>query len=361
MANRFPLIANSSANQIQELAAGDNLDLTSSGISNVGNINSTGIITATTILTSGNIGIGTVNPSEANLEIYGNTDGVVNLKTSSNNGTFIRYHQGSQVPLRTGCSAGFINGSRTIDAGIQAGTGTMFLASESREFRFIPNNVTGGGGIDIVLGGPPSSFDASPFIRFYDAPTGQYPGISGIVHDANWAIGVDDTDISSFKIAYGGGDGSTKINTFTGVSAALEITSDEYTKLNLFCSEITDTSGSYNISGTGNLKIIDKTSGSRLSRGSYLVQASIQYRGSATGGDQDECVVRLSVNGNEVTRSNMFIQDSNYIQYEDYATFTYAFHVNGSQDMYVDIFTTNPEDPGGADVNYEARLVRLGG
>jgi len=41
MANRFPLIANSSANQIQELASGDNLDLTGSNISNAG------IITAT--------------------------------------------------------------------------------------------------------------------------------------------------------------------------------------------------------------------------------------------------------------------------------------------------------------------------
>lgn len=46
MANRFPLIANPSANQIQELAAGDNLDLTSSGISSVGHIYSVGVITA---------------------------------------------------------------------------------------------------------------------------------------------------------------------------------------------------------------------------------------------------------------------------------------------------------------------------
>lgn len=36
MANRFPLIANSSANQIQELASGDNLDLTGNNISNAG-------------------------------------------------------------------------------------------------------------------------------------------------------------------------------------------------------------------------------------------------------------------------------------------------------------------------------------
>jgi hypothetical protein len=47
MANRYPLIYNPNANQLQELQPGDNLDLSSSGISSVGNINSTGIITAT--------------------------------------------------------------------------------------------------------------------------------------------------------------------------------------------------------------------------------------------------------------------------------------------------------------------------
>jgi hypothetical protein len=46
MANRYPLIYNTSANQLQELQAGDNLDLGGSGISSVANINSSGIITA---------------------------------------------------------------------------------------------------------------------------------------------------------------------------------------------------------------------------------------------------------------------------------------------------------------------------
>jgi hypothetical protein len=50
MANRFPLIVNSNTNQIQELAAGDNLDLTSSGISSVSNIYSSGIVTATSFV-----------------------------------------------------------------------------------------------------------------------------------------------------------------------------------------------------------------------------------------------------------------------------------------------------------------------
>ena len=42
MADRFPLILNTSNNQIQELASGDNLDLTGSGIK------SSGITTFTT-------------------------------------------------------------------------------------------------------------------------------------------------------------------------------------------------------------------------------------------------------------------------------------------------------------------------
>ena len=36
MAARFPLIANSSANQIQELASGDDMDLTGSSITGAG-------------------------------------------------------------------------------------------------------------------------------------------------------------------------------------------------------------------------------------------------------------------------------------------------------------------------------------
>ena len=47
MADRFPLILNTNANQIQEIASGDTLDLTGSNIKGVG------IITATNL--SGNI------------------------------------------------------------------------------------------------------------------------------------------------------------------------------------------------------------------------------------------------------------------------------------------------------------------
>jgi len=77
MANRFPLIANSSANQIQELAVGDNLDLTSSGISNVGNINSVGVVTAVTLSISGNATIGGNATITGNLTVDG-TQTIIN-------------------------------------------------------------------------------------------------------------------------------------------------------------------------------------------------------------------------------------------------------------------------------------------
>ena len=47
MANYFPLIANTSAAQIQEIPSGDFLDLSQSGIANSGNITVTGVVSAT--------------------------------------------------------------------------------------------------------------------------------------------------------------------------------------------------------------------------------------------------------------------------------------------------------------------------
>jgi hypothetical protein len=52
MSNQIPLIFNDLSNQIQEISALDNLDLTDCGITGVTNINSSGIITATDFNTS---------------------------------------------------------------------------------------------------------------------------------------------------------------------------------------------------------------------------------------------------------------------------------------------------------------------
>jgi len=52
MANRVPLIINTTANQIQELALGDCLDLTASGIHNAGVITATKFVGDGSLLTN---------------------------------------------------------------------------------------------------------------------------------------------------------------------------------------------------------------------------------------------------------------------------------------------------------------------
>ena len=58
MANRFPLIANSSSNQIQELANADNLDLTGNNIVGVVAVTASGQVAAATGSFTGNVSVG---------------------------------------------------------------------------------------------------------------------------------------------------------------------------------------------------------------------------------------------------------------------------------------------------------------
>ena len=53
MTNRIPLIVNSSSNQIEEIPAGDNLNLSNNDIVNVGNVSAVGRATASTVLITG--------------------------------------------------------------------------------------------------------------------------------------------------------------------------------------------------------------------------------------------------------------------------------------------------------------------
>ena len=73
MANHFPLIVSTTTgNSVQELPAGDFLDLSQSGIANSGNITVSGIISATGDITaSGNINGLNINSTNADLaELY---------------------------------------------------------------------------------------------------------------------------------------------------------------------------------------------------------------------------------------------------------------------------------------------------
>jgi hypothetical protein len=78
MADRFPLIFNTSSNQIQELAASDNLDLTSSGITGVTSITASSTITAADFNSTSDANLkDNIRTIESALEKVSNINGVL--------------------------------------------------------------------------------------------------------------------------------------------------------------------------------------------------------------------------------------------------------------------------------------------
>jgi hypothetical protein len=132
MANRFPLIANSSANQIQELAAADNLDLTSSGIVNVGNIQSVGIVTATTFI--GNL-TGTASTATESATAFGLTGSpsiqVSSLNVTTGVSTFkgAYFNGGSALREKVNITAGKLSDNTNIN--LENGMVHFFTTTET--------------------------------------------------------------------------------------------------------------------------------------------------------------------------------------------------------------------------------------
>ena len=136
MADRFPLIANSSSNQIQELASGDTLDLTGSMIDNAVNVKATGIVTfsnttdstsSTTgaVIISGGVGIAKSLFVGNNVTIGGTVtyEDVTNVDSvgiiTAQTGVIVTAGRGVQV------TAGGVNvdaGIGTFDAGVNVGS-----------------------------------------------------------------------------------------------------------------------------------------------------------------------------------------------------------------------------------------------
>ena len=157
MANRVPLIANSAANQIQELPVLDKLDLSQSGIVNavsigVTNVHATGIVTATTLVKSGGLSSqflkadGSID-SSAYLTSFTETDPVVGaingIVKANGSGTISTATAGTDYLTPTGNGSGLtslsaanlsgtaaaINGSNITDLnGSNIASGTVAAA-----------------------------------------------------------------------------------------------------------------------------------------------------------------------------------------------------------------------------------------
>jgi hypothetical protein len=169
MANKFPLIFNTNANQIQELSSGDNLDLSESGISNlvsigVTDINVTGVSTFSSDIGSVTVGVGsTTLIVDGNARITGILSvgqGTVTIDGSTN---IITVGTGVTIDGTTGtvsASSLSISGQTISSPGVDIATegGTVGSGATILDFRgagistvtvssgIATINVTGGGG-----------------------------------------------------------------------------------------------------------------------------------------------------------------------------------------------------------------------
>ena len=122
MANRVPLIINTTANQIQELALGDCLDLTASGIHNAGVITATKFVGDGSLLTNVSGGGGTSGISDIVEDTTPQLGGNLDINGNIINGTgSIVITGGIQATSFTGSVVGDVTGNVSGSAGSASG------------------------------------------------------------------------------------------------------------------------------------------------------------------------------------------------------------------------------------------------
>lgn len=137
MSDRFPLIIDASTHRILELPAYDNLDLTSSNISNVSNINSSGTITSTnsTFLKYNETVLASVNTSTS-------------ISPDVSTGTIFRYTANNNFTFNGLTNA--VAGTSAIVFITQDGTGSRLLTSTMKFAGGSKTLSTSAGAIDMI-------------------------------------------------------------------------------------------------------------------------------------------------------------------------------------------------------------------
>ena len=277
MADRFPLILNTSANQIQEIASGDTLDLSNNNISNAGIITASsfsgpivagagvsnitaGIITATKIDLNGDLDVdGHTNLDNVNVGGATTTTGIFNItaNTASTNTTSGALRVAGGVGIQGSVNVGE---SVNIDADLDVDGHTNL------------DNVSVGGAT--TMSGNLTISNAAPTITLTDSDADDYAlqvnGGSFIIHDTTaGANRLSITDAGNVDI---NGDldidGHTNldnlsvagVSTFTGA-----VTTGDHITLSGVNPRITFTDSNHNpdfelYGSAGNFKIWDSTS-----------------------------------------------------------------------------------------------------
>lgn len=150
MANRFPLIINTTGvTQIQELASGDNLDLTGSNISNVGNVTVATALNATNITLTGTGNIANLITTKYNeTVIAGGSTGTATISPNVASGTIFNYTLTGSITINALTNA--VAGSGCTLILTQDATGGRTLSSTMKFLGGTKTLSTAAGAIDIM-------------------------------------------------------------------------------------------------------------------------------------------------------------------------------------------------------------------
>ena len=235
MANRYPLIYNPSAGQLQELQVGDNLDLGSSGIVNLGSVNASGIITAssfsgafsgTATLASGLTGSPSITITGLSVSGISTFAQDINLndnvKANFGDGDDLRiYHDGSNSYVEdTGTGDLYLSGSTNVIIQHHSTGETMakFVGNgaaelyhdNSKKFETIgagatvTGTISASGGFNIGISSAGTTITSGPISTLNFVGTGNTFAVNGTTIDvsisgsgAGGGGGVADLDITS--------------------------------------------------------------------------------------------------------------------------------------------------------------------
>ena len=236
MADRFPLILNTNANQIQEIASGDSLDLTGTNIANAGIITAGNVIigaATTDLIVSGDAritGILTIGTSSLKLDGPNN---LVNVGTALTLG----HSQGLQFHTQNLHSAGFevnqinVSGASTIGGNLDA-NGDLDVDGHTNldnvnivGVATVTGNIISTGEIqckDISL------IDTTPKITFFD--TDNNPDYTISANSGSWRV-TDST--SSAERLVVNSDGHVDVLGNLDVGAGIDVTGNATVSGNL--------------------------------------------------------------------------------------------------------------------------------
>ncbi len=260
MANRFPLIVDSSSNQIKELEASDNIDLTNSGIVNAESISAThlnlsGVVTASSFSGNGsgltgvastdniqtatsanflsNVNIAGITTCQAltvsgNLTVDGTTTTINSTTLTVDDKTIVIASGAADSSAADGAGISIDGASATI---LYSHSGTKFVSNKTFEATSFTGNVTG----------TSTGLSGSPSITV-NAVTSSHINSSGIITassfsgDGSGLTGVASTDNISTNTVANFLDGVT-ISGVTTANNNIQIQSDDSTpgRLDFYC------------------------------------------------------------------------------------------------------------------------------